>query len=105
MRWHWSRAFKVSRILLDAKEETRCYRLREFVQRQMALRQTSPSSPFRGGELSLESSCPSQGCPSQLLVTSRNGHVISSLPGGDGQLGNRCISILSPPISWSIPIP
>ena len=46
-------------IDINTKKESRCYRLREFVQRQVALHQISELSPFPGIELFLESRCPS----------------------------------------------
>ena len=45
-------------IDINTKKEGRCYRLREFVQRQVAIHEISELSPFPRIELFLESSCP-----------------------------------------------
>lgn len=66
--WEWdsisTEPVNMSEIWIDinTKKKSRCYRLREFVQRQVAIHQISELSPFPGIELFLESSCPPAPC-------------------------------------------
>ena len=74
-------------IDIDTKKESRYYRLRESVQRQVAIRQISELSPFPGIELFLNKQL-----SFQLLVPSRRGQVMNLCPRKAGQLGHRDLS-------------